>query len=151
MPSNHHGSEPAKAILPHRSSQETKDREAQAVKLRRGGLTFDQIAAEIGCSKGTAYTLWKKANARIIVEDVEEIRKLEGERLDAAQAAIWAKVMRGEAQAVSGLLRIMERRSKLFGLDSPVRVQAEVTQVESGANIDEEVARLAALLEATKE
>jgi DNA-binding CsgD family transcriptional regulator len=134
------------------SSQEVRDREAEVVRLRRQGMTFDDIADAVGfTNKGTAYTTWKNANARIIVEDVEEIRKLEGERLDTAQAAIWDDVLAGDVAAVNTLLRLMDRRSKLFGLDSPVRVQAEVTKLDSGANIDDEVARLAALLEASEE
>ena len=134
------------------SSQEVRDREAEVVRLRRQGMTFDDIAAAVGfTNKGTAYTTWKNANARIIVEDVDEIRKLEGERLDTAQAAIWDDVLAGDVAAVNTLLRLMDRRSKLFGLDSPVRVQAEVTKLDSGANIDDEVARLAALLEASEE
>lgn len=142
----------ARPVGVRNSSQEVRDREAEVVRLRRKGKTFDEIATAVGfTNKGTAYATWKNANARLIVEDVEEIRKMEGERLDTAQAAIWDDVLAGEIPAINTLLRLMERRSKLFGLDSPVRVQAEVTKMESGANIDDEVARLAALLEATEE
>src|SRR5687768_1561567 len=47
-------------------------------------------------------------------------------RLVAAEKAIWPAVLRGDVLAVDRLLRIMERRAKLLGLDAPKKV--DITQ-----------------------
>ena len=100
------------------SDVEIPSEEAEVVRSRRGGLTFDQIAERLQLSPGTVYTLWVNGNARTHLEHVDALRKTEEDRLDIAQAAIWAKVVRGEIPAVLALLRIMERRAALLGLDS---------------------------------
>jgi hypothetical protein len=40
--------------------------------------------------------------------------------------ALWPAAMRGDVTAVTGLLRIMERRAKLLGLDAPVKVDSKI-------------------------
>jgi hypothetical protein len=130
-----------------RNKQTTLDREAEVVRLRRGGLTFDQIATRTGyASPGAAHLAWQRANKRIIRDDVDYIRRVEEDRLDMAQAAIWPQVLRGEVSAVTALLRIMERRSKLLGLDMPIQIKQEIVTYEGGTEIDKEVQRLAELL-----
>jgi hypothetical protein len=37
--------------------------------------------------------------------------------------AIWARLMQGDDQAICTALRLSERRSKLLGLDAPVRAE----------------------------
>jgi hypothetical protein len=133
---------------PSRITPEVLAKEAEVLKLRRGGLTFDMIAERIGYADASgAHTAYVRACKRIIHAEVDDLRKVEGDRLDMAQAAVWGKVLQGDVAAVNSLLRIMERRAKLFGLDSPARQQVEVTTYEGGSDIDREVARLAAILE----
>lgn len=43
---------------------------------------------------------------------------LELERLDALTEALWPKAMSGQTPAVAAILRVMERRAKLLGLDA---------------------------------
>jgi hypothetical protein len=78
---------------------------------------------------------------RVIAEDVAEIRTLETERLDIAQSAIWGKVLQGDNASITNLLRIMERRAKLLGLDVPVRQQVEVINYDA-TSIESELARI---------
>jgi len=121
-------------------------KEAEVVKLRRGGLTWDMIAKQVGYSNPSgAYDAYMRASARIVRSDIEDIRRTEEDRLDLAQAAIWGKVMGGDIPAVQALIRIMERRAKLLGLDQPIKQQIEVTTYD-GDTIDREVARLAEFL-----
>ena len=54
---------------------------------------------------------------RVLVDDVQLLRQLEGDRLDALQVAIWEQAMTGDLRAVNVLLRIIAIRCKLFGLD----------------------------------
>jgi hypothetical protein len=57
--------------------------------------------------------------------------------------------MRGEVPAVMAVLKIMERRARLLGLDMPAKAQVEITHYD-GNTIDSEVERLVALLDSGK-
>ena len=125
------------------TDQETLDREAECLRLRRGGLTLDEIAKRVGyANPGSVHKALERANARIIREDVDEIRNLEGERLDLLQAANWGNAMRGDVPAGALVLRVMERRAKLLGLDMPIRVQQEVTVWNGDGDLDAEIQSL---------
>jgi hypothetical protein len=47
---------------------------------------------------------------------------LELMRLERLHAAVWPQAIRGDVNAVDRVLRIMERRARLLGLDAPKRV-----------------------------
>jgi hypothetical protein len=135
---------------PSRIKPETIEREAKVLQLRRGGLTFDLIAKELGFANPSgAHKAYANACKRIIRSDVEELRGTELDRLDIAQGALWNKVMRGEVPAVMAVLKIMERRARLLGLDMPAKAQVEITHYD-GNTIDSEVERLVALLDSGK-
>lgn len=134
---------------PSRITLEVIERERQVLELRRGGLTFDLIAKKLNYSHASgAHKAYVNACRRIVVSDVMEIRNVEMERLDIAQSAIWNNVLRGDIPAINTLLKIMERRARLLGLDSPTKAQIEVTTYDTGT-IDSEVARLIRLLGST--
>jgi len=126
------------------AKQAIREREAELLKLRRGGLTWDLIAERTGyASAHTARQAYARALTRIVAEDVVEIRQLETERLDIAQSAIWGKVLQGDNASITNLLRIMERRAKLLGLDQPTRIQAEVITYD-GNTVRAELERILA-------
>jgi hypothetical protein len=113
---------------------EVIDREQAVVALRRQGLTWDAIAKQVGYKDPTgAHSAYMRASKRVVKEDIDAIRQVETERLDIAQSAIWQTVLTGDNQSIATLLRIMERRAKLLGLDQPVRIQAEVVTYDGNA------------------
>ena len=119
------------------------DKEAECVRLRRAGLTLDEIAIRVGYSSpASVHYALKRLNVRIVREDVDEIRNLEGERLDLLQAANWDNAMQGDVPAGALVLRVMERRAKLLGLDMPIRVQQEVTVWNGDGDLDAEIQSL---------
>ena len=128
------------------------EREKKVLELRRGGLTFDLIAERVGYANASgAHKAYLSACRRIVVEDVEAIRNAEIDRLDIAQAAIWGDLVNGadaqdRARAVLALMKIMERRARLLGLDMPTKSQVEVN-IHDRNSIDAEVARLVSLLD----
>lgn len=125
----------------------TLEKEAKVLELRRGGLTFDMIAERLGyASASGAHKAYVTACNRIVYADVVETRKIEMDRLDIAQAAIWTNVIAGEVPSVIALIKIMERRARLLGLDMPTKAQIEVNIYEHDA-IDSEVKRLVAILD----
>jgi sigma54-dependent transcription regulator len=63
-------------------------------------------------------------------------------RLDRLQMTHWDSATRGSHQATEAVLKIIDRRIKLLGLDAPERHKVEVTQ---GTALEVVSARLAAL------
>jgi len=132
---------------------DTVDKEKKVLELRRGGLTFDLIAQRLGyASASGAHKAYMSACKRIVYEDVVEVRKSEMDRLDIAQAAIWGDLTdtvntdaNTRAKLVMALMKIMERRARLLGLDMPTKAQVEVTTYDRNT-IDAEVERLVAIL-----
>lgn len=68
-----------------------------------------------------------------VADAVEQHRTLELTRLDALQTALWEKAMNGDVKAALGVLRIIERRSRLLGLDKQSVGQGAQTVVMSPA------------------
>ena len=122
-------------------SPEVVAREQEVVKLRRGGLTWDLIGERVGLSAQGAYVAYERALKRVVLDDINAIRQLETERLDLAQSAIWGKVLQGDNPSIANLLRIMERRAKLLGLDQPIRQQVEVISYD-GNTVRSELERI---------
>ena len=64
-------------------------------------------------------------------------------RLDDMLFGLWPDARRGDNTAVVTVLKIMERRSKLLGLDMPVKqVNMTMTPDELGRLSDDELAQL---------
>jgi hypothetical protein len=83
---------------------------------------------------------------RALQEPADELREMEATRLDALQQAYWRPALDGDVKAATILLKLMERRSKLLGLDQPIKVESNVTVFEGGSELDAEVQRLAEFL-----
>lgn len=129
---------------------EVLQKEAQVVALRREGMTWDTIAQAVGYADPSgAHAAYMRASARIVKEDIDAIRDMETERLDMLQGAYWRQAMTGDVPAGMQVLRIMERRAKLLGIDQPIRQQVEVITYDADG-IDSEVARLVRLLESAE-
>ncbi len=127
--------------------EEARDKEAKALELRRAGVTYDVIAAQVGwADAATANKAVRRAIARSMQDDVEAVREIELDRLDRLERAVWTNALQGDLGSVRAVLNIMERRSKMLGIDAPARVQAEVTAYQGGTDIDREVERLAETL-----
>jgi hypothetical protein len=100
----------------HRNRAIAQWRKARAVELAIAGASYGAIAAEVGYShRGTAYKAVHKALAERVAEGVDELRRLEIDRLDVLQAALWPKAMSGDTAAAFVVLKIIEQRVKLLG------------------------------------
>lgn len=117
----------------HVPSAVTIARETQVLELRRAGLTFDAIARELKISGGRsdAHKLYKRALTRTLQEPAAEIRQLEADRLDRLQVSVWAKAMRGDLGAFDRVIKVMERRAKLLGLDHADGIAERALQLEA--------------------
>jgi len=130
---------------------ETLERETKILELRRAGVTWAVIAERTGyASASGAYNAYQRIAERTIRPKLEELRDMELDRLDRLQAGVWGKAINGEIRAVDSVLRIIDRRARLLGLDAPkeLNVKAEVTNYDANS-IDSEVARLIAILDSS--
>jgi hypothetical protein len=99
------------------------DRQVEALKLRRAGKSFADIAQRLGyASRSNAYTAVMHALRRTLQEPADEVRRLEIERLDGLLSGLWERAAAGHLPSVDRVLAIMDRRAKLLGLDAPTRV-----------------------------
>lgn len=104
----------------HRDRALAAYRRARAVELRARGLTYEQVAQEVGyTSRATAYNAISEALEVRQAEGVEQLRRLELDRLDAVHASVWPQAMDGHVPSVMALLRVMELRTRLLGLQAP--------------------------------
>ena len=129
---------------------ELLDKERQALELRRGGATYDQIAQVIGyATPQGAYLAYQRALKRTLSDaGSEELREMELDRLDRLQQAVWPKALSGDMAALDRVLKIMNQRANYLGLYAPVRAQIESVIYEV-TDIDRAVGELRRLLEST--
>lgn len=105
------------------------DRSRQALELRMAGATYSRIASALGITKGAAHKAVARAMEAVRAESdevAEAYRDLELARLDRMQMGLWNQARSGDLAAVDRVLRIMERRSKLLGLDALAPAKALV-------------------------
>lgn len=128
-------------------SAATRIKDIRALELRRRGLNYSQVAAEMGYrSQSSAYEAVQRALADSAREPADEVRRIEAERLDELTRHLnrvlvtrhYTVTQSGKIvthpetglpllddgpviQAVAGLVRIAERRAKLLGLDAPTK------------------------------
>ena len=111
-------------VAGRKRSMERADRVLQATELRRAGASYEEIGRALGISKQNAHRLVTRALAKALRDHAEHIRIIEEERLDKIQRAAWPAAMRGEVVAINTVLRVMERRAKMLGLDAPTQTTA---------------------------
>jgi hypothetical protein len=98
------------------------DRQVAALRLRRAGLTYQEIASRLGyAAPSSAWRAVRQGLRTTLQEPADDLRTLELARLDALQAGLWSKAIAGNVVAVGGVLAIMKRRASLLGLDAPVK------------------------------
>lgn len=118
------------------------ERRLQALELRKAGATYRAIGARLGVSEAQSYKDVQTELQRIAAESADvaaDVRTLELERLDALLLALWAQAKQGNQGAVDRVLRVMERRAKLLGLDAPTKIDhtLEAYEVIIGTRADQ--------------
>jgi len=101
----------------HRDRALASWRRSEAIRLKTAGRTYEQIAQELGyANRGTVHRIVQHALDVREVESVDELRRLELNRLDAVHASLWPQAMKGHVPSVLALLRVMDLRTRLLGL-----------------------------------
>jgi hypothetical protein len=95
---------------------------ARAFTMRKERHSYREIALELGIGQHMVRKLVENVLVDYnltIAESVDEVRRLELELLDDMARGHLDKAKLGDAQSTEAMLKIMERRSKLLGLDVP--------------------------------
>ncbi len=125
MPRTNVGAAAKTSVRRIRSTEKT----LKALELRKRGLNYTQIGKKLGCHRSTAcrYVLSELENlADKCREEAVHVRDLELQRLDDLYLLAYRAIIRGNDLAgIDRCLRIMERRAKLLGLDTAVKVDVE--------------------------
>ena len=104
-----------------------------ALEARLAGKTFDEIAKDVGWnSRHAAYMAVTRALDRQVREPATQLVDLELQRLDKMFELHFLNAQTGDVQATTAVLRIMERRAAMLGLDAAKEVNAKVTATVAG-------------------
>ena len=121
----------------------TAERRKVAVNLRVAGATFTQIGDQLGVSRQAAHQMVTKALDELaaqVSESADQLRAIELHRLDAMTAALWSGAMSGDEQKIDRVIKLMNRRAAMLGLDRPVKF--DVTNPTLDEKINAELKRL---------
>jgi len=95
-------------------------RRQQATEMRLEGYTYEEIGDALGIGRSAACRMVNRVLDNVIknsLENVELLRELELMRCDKLQMAYWDQAMNGDLEAAKFIIKAMERRAKLSGLD----------------------------------
>lgn len=140
-----------KLVTDEQAEIDARKREVRVFELRIQGFTFEQIASEVGYQGASgAWQAYKRVRETLIFESVEDARQLELMRLDEMMFALWGRAIGGDLPAASCVLKIMDRRAKLLGLDKPEKIEVNKWDFD-GANLDAEVQKLVIMMNEREE
>jgi DNA-binding transcriptional MerR regulator len=108
-------------------SPEKIEKRAQVMALRLAGLSLSQIAQQMNVTPSAVRQMIDITLADQDRERVEAMREVENLRLDRMQQAVWADAISGDHKAIRTFLQISARRSKLNGLDAPVKIDLNLS------------------------
>jgi hypothetical protein len=97
------------------------DRRRRALELRQDGIGYAAIATRLGYRTPSA--AWKAVRAGLretLREPAEAVRRIELDRLDQITSVLWpaATAEPPNFKALDRLLKVMQRRAALLGLDA---------------------------------
>jgi len=109
------------------------ERQGRALELRKAGIGYATIARQLGyAGPSGAYKAIMTALHAVTREPARELVDLEVARLDDLLLGLWGNARKGNVAAVDRVLKIMQRRADLLGLDAPQRF-ADVTAARRDA------------------
>jgi hypothetical protein len=112
-------------------SIEVREKDRQALELRKAGASYEVIAKQLGYADSSgAYKSVQRSMKTIIAEPTDELRQVEYERLNQILLILWERVQQGELGAIDRALSVMDRISKMYGLEAPkqTEIKQQITQ-----------------------
>lgn len=109
------------------STLNAAERRARVMQLREEGLTIRAIAEKEGVSQRRIRQLLEEGTTRLLDRHDQLARDLlerSLSHLDDLLEAVWDDAMEGDVRSVAQALAIIDRRTRLLGLDAPSRQEA---------------------------
>lgn len=102
------------------------ERRAKVFELRRAGVPFRAVGQALGIDIATAYRDYQQALEELLpVEDVEDQRRIELDRIDGVRQALWPQVLKGDYRAVDRYMVASERYARLAGIDYDMKLEQQ--------------------------
>lgn len=109
-----------------------KQKQNQALQLRTGGATYQQIADSLGLAQAaSAHKLVKKALDAIPHEAAAELRQIELQRMEELELRLRARLRAGDISVSGNLLRLSDQRAKLTGIYLIPEAAGDLTSVQN--------------------
>lgn len=108
-------------------------------EMRLKGMSLRAIAKVMGFSYQTVSNRIEMANRAIVLPGVEEMRKVEDERLNMLLSKLGRGIDNGDVRSIEVAIKLLERLHKLHGLDRPELHDVTVHQINER---DRELAEL---------
>lgn len=124
---------------------ETDKRQLDVLKLRLAGLTYDEVAAQLGYkTEASVRYAYNAAMKRAMAEPAAELREIQHQRIEqlwrrAYQVALTDANPDRAMRALDRCAALLERSARLWGLDAPTK--QTVTVITEDA-VDAELRRL---------
>jgi hypothetical protein len=108
-----------------------------ALMLRKAGLQYREIANtlskkyDMSISLGFCYRAVMDSLTKLSEETQEvadQMRRIDELRLGDAIRAVYPQVLNGNLQAIDRLVKIVERRAKMYGYDAPTSVSVSMPE-----------------------
>ena len=107
------------------------ERRQKVIELRKAGGSYRAIGIQVGVSAEQVRRDLNQALAGLQQEEngaTAQMRQLESERLDSLTLAFWkGAIEQKDPDAANIVLKCMDRRAKLYGLDKPEQLQISQT------------------------
>lgn len=123
------------------------ERENRALLLHCSGLTYEEIATEMGMSTSGVHHAVTRALRKRSLEGDEALAELRARHSEILRMVIRGQmpaVVKGNARAGEVVVKALEREAKMYGADAVVKLDVKVTE-RLQAEIDELVSQMESL------
>lgn len=108
----------------------------RALRMKRSGMNLFEIAEVLQMSEMRCNTAIKQglalAQATIGYAERRELLAMEVDRLDALQFSLWDQALAGDVRCVEAVLKVINQRSRLLGLEQADTGTSSTTVVVAG-------------------
>ena len=106
------------------SQADLAERRVRVFEMRRDHATFAQIATQVGVNVATAHSDYHRYLGELVpVEEVEDQRRIELERLDALSMPWYRLAIQGDEKAAVVYLKARDQYAKISGMYAPIKVE----------------------------
>ncbi len=121
------------------NQEASQDRKNEAYRLRVAGKTYRDIGRLMGIGHGTAERWCKEVMEATALPLIDEVRKMEVDRLTRYLDVLDARIDDGDDKAVNLAIKVSESLRKLLGVDVPT---VSITETREVSQMDLDIRQL---------